>query len=264
MMGAAKSLPKRSLARLAAAGAVAWLWILPSTGSWPAQQVPTVDQILAHYVSALGGREALLKITTRHAKGTIQIPGQAAVGTAESFSKAPNKYFAKISFPGFGETSRGYDGAQGWVSDDQNGPRELAGQELASLARAADLYQALDLKKQYPKLTLKGADAVDGRAVYILEGDPGDGTLRRMYFDQASGLLVKNEENTTIKDEDDPAQPDKQVVIVTDIQDYRDVDGVKYPFLLIQHNGSSSITIRLSEVEQNVAVEDAVFAKPSR
>ena len=37
--------------------------------------LPTVDQVLDKYVQAIGGRDALDKVTTRVMKGSIELPG---------------------------------------------------------------------------------------------------------------------------------------------------------------------------------------------
>lgn len=225
-----------------------------------AQQTPTVDQVLARYVTALGGREAILKITSRHVKGTVTLEGIPGQGTAESFAKAPNKYVAVISFEGIGESRRGYDGANGWARDPKGTVVDLSGADLGSLARSADMYQALDIQKNYPKLTLKPSETVDGKPANVLEGDPGDGGIRTMYFDAATGLLVRSVERT--------GEASGNAVITTDVQDYQDVDGVKYPFTLVQHSATPdgttvALTIHLSEVHHNVPIDDATFAKPA-
>src|SRR5262249_23616174 len=49
----------------------------------------TVDEILAKYVSALGGPDAIRKVTSRSMKGTILAMGNES--PIELFTKAPNK-----------------------------------------------------------------------------------------------------------------------------------------------------------------------------
>jgi opacity protein-like surface antigen len=223
-----------------------------------AQQAPSVDRILARYVAALGGRDAIMKQTSRHVKGTIEVAGLDGHGTAESFAKAPDKYMATISFPGIGENKRGYDGTTGWASAGAD-IRELTGEELSSMARAADMYQALDIQKNYPKLTFAGTDDIGGRPAYELDGDPGDGTMRKMYFDTTSGLMVRNVESLT-----DSGQTTSTL---TDIRDYREASGVQYPYTLMQRttgpDGSiTALTIRIAQVETNVPIDDAQFTKP--
>jgi len=51
------------------------------------------------------------------------------------------------------------------------------------------------------------------------------------------------------------------VTSAVEYDDYREVDGIKVPFVL-QYIEDTQITIKLSAVKQNVAIEDSVFARP--
>src|SRR5262245_41444797 len=53
----------------------------------------SADDTIEKYLTAIGGRAALTKITSRKATGTLSITSQmgALPGTVESLSKAPNK-----------------------------------------------------------------------------------------------------------------------------------------------------------------------------
>jgi hypothetical protein len=226
-----------------------------------AQQTPTTDQILAHYVTALGGRDAILKITSRHVIGTVELEGLPEKASAESFAKAPNKYVATVTFQGIGANRRGFDGSHGWASDPQHGIVDLAGEDLSSFGRSADMFQALDVEKNYPKLTFKGTEDVSGKPAYIILGEPSDGGSRQMDFDVASGLLVRTIDNT--------GQGGAGVITTTEIQDYRELSGVQYPYVLVEHllspDGTTTVlTIRLTDVKCNVPVDDSVFAKPTQ
>ena len=45
--------------------------------------------------------------------------------------------------------------------------------------------------------------------------------------------------------------------------DYREVDGINFPFLL-HYIEEAHFIIKLAEVKQNVAIDDAVFVKPKK
>ena len=58
------------------------------------------DEVLASYVTALGGRSALEKITSRVAKGTFEVSGIAMSGPVEMYAKAPNLMLLVLQMPG--------------------------------------------------------------------------------------------------------------------------------------------------------------------
>jgi zinc protease len=217
---------------------------------------PSVDDILTRYVAALGGRAAISKHTTRISKGTVELVGVTVGGTAESYSKAPNKYLSIVNIPDFGEIRRCFDGQSGWISRPDNGIQPLAGQDLASTQRDAIFYQSLELKKTYPQMTLKGKEDVGNWPAYVIDGSTGDGTVRHMYFDVSSGLLIRADEESD--------SPQGRDVIQFYFEDYRDVEGVKQPFTVRQVHGKVSFIVRLTEVKWDDPIDDAKFAKPAQ
>jgi len=229
---------------------VAWR----ATATPPAD--PSVDDILARYVTALGGRAAISKHSTRISKGTLELVGVTTEGTAESYSKAPNKYLSAINIPGYGEIRRGFDGQAGWISGPDTGVQSLEGQDLTSTRRDADFYQSLDLKKLYPQMTLKGKEDVGAWPAYVVDANSGEGTIRHLYFDVSSGLLVRNVEETTT--------PQGHDTVESLLEDYREVEGVKQPYTVRQIHGKITFIVRLTEVKMNQPIDDAKFAKPAQ
>ena len=118
-----------------------------SGASKPQSTVPTVNDILARYVTALGGRAAISKISSRVSKGTFEIVGVEAQGTAESYAKAPNKYLSIITLPGYGEIRRCFRRSDRLARDPETGLAALVGQDLSSTRRSSDIYQAIELSE---------------------------------------------------------------------------------------------------------------------
>src|SRR5580700_12052826 len=76
--------------------------------------MPTGEQVLDHYVQAIGGRAAWMKLNSRVSKGTIEIPAMDNLtGTLEIHEKALNSMLAVISLGG-GAFEQGFDGSTAW------------------------------------------------------------------------------------------------------------------------------------------------------
>jgi zinc protease len=215
--------------------------------------LPTVDQILDKYVRALGGKSAIEKLTSRVSKGTFDIPALGVIGSFEAYAKAPNKSASVVDIPSFGQIRQGFDGKVGWAGNPQQGLRELSGQELGTAMRSAEFHQVLKFHQLYAKMTVKGAEKVGERDTYVIEADPGDGSLRRMYFDSLTGLLVRN-----VIERDGPQG---RLTFESYPEDYREVGGIKVPFVLRQNNPDVSFVITMTEIQHNVPVDDARFSK---
>ena len=228
----------------------------------PEEAKQKADEILAKYVTALGGQTALEKITSRTEKGTYEAIGVALSGPVEIYAKAPNKRLMTLQTPGNESLKDGFDGTVAWELDPDDGLKEKSGLELGNVFRDSNFYQPLRLRQQYPQLSFKGSakvalgkgggGKVQDRDTAMLEA-PRNGSPRRFYFDTQTGLLLR------VEDWDAAGK----LVEATEYDDYRDVDGVKVPFIiyLIQ---DLHFTIKISEVKHNVAIDDAIFAKPKQ
>lgn len=216
---------------------------------------PTANQILDRYEKAIGGRDAWQKFSSRVLMGTIEVASMSLSGTVLIQEKAPNKLHAAVIING-AAFQQGYDGITGWTDDPKNGLRDQTGAELAESKRDADFLQAFDLRKLYSKFTVTGLEKVGDRDAYAIEATvPEGGGPAKMYFDTHTGLLVR------IESENHDA--DGISHLREDLNDYRDVDGVKLPFTTKQTNGDTTYTMTISEVHHNVELEDSDFAKPA-
>jgi outer membrane lipoprotein-sorting protein len=217
----------------------------------PVAALPSVDQVLDKFVAAEGGKDAIQKVTTRASKGTIDVLTFGASGTFEQFVKSPDKTVTTSDFPGFGTVIQCYDGKTGWATDPQSGMRDMNPGELSGAKRTADLHSSLHMKEQYKKLAVTAKGKVGERDAYILEGQRGEGT-EKLYFDAETGLLSRMD-----------VPMDQGGTATVTLEDYKDVDGLKIPFAIHQDLPEISLLIKLTEVKNNVPVDDAKFNKPA-
>jgi hypothetical protein len=220
-----------------------------------AEPLPTLDQIIEKFIEGSGGKAAMEKLTSRVTKGTFEIPSMGANGALEGYAKAPNKSFMTIDIQGLGVMQQSYDGTVGWEDNPMAGFRELSGTELAARKRDADFYQALHFREHYPQMTVKSKEKVGERTAFLVEATPAEGKPEKLYFDAESGLIARSDvEREGVQG---------SVAVTTYMEDYREVDGIKIPFLIRQVTPMFEILVKLAEVKHNVEIEDAKFAKPA-
>ena len=239
--------------------AFALLMLLPVSGSLKAADtaaaVPTATEILAKYQEAAGGKAALEKVKTRVMKGDIEVSALGVSGPFESKAKAPNQQVSKIEFGGFGSMREGFDGKTAWSKAPGLGLRNKSGGELARVQRSTLFPRELKLAEAYAKLESKGAAKVGDKAAWVVEGSVKDGKPDRLYFDQKTGLLLREE---TIV----PAITGEMQFQI-DFDDYRDVDGVKIAFIMrVPQPAEVGFRIKFREIQQNVEIPDSDFAPP--
>lgn len=221
------------------------------------EKLPSAKKILKRYVKALGGKKANLKIKTRVSKGTVEIPAAGIKGTTETFAVAPNKSYSVGNLAGIGELIESYDGNVGWSINPIQGNRDKSGPELMQAKLISDFYREINLKELYPKIEVKGVDKVGDAEVYTVIATPADGLpAETWYFDKKTGLLLRADA-TLVTDEGNSA-------IKNFFEDYRTVDGVKIAFKTRSVLPQFELITILTDVKQNVAIEDSKFTKPKR
>jgi hypothetical protein len=216
--------------------------------------LPTVDQVLEKYVTALGGRAALEKVTSVRTQGTIEIPDFQITGTIEIVQKAPDKALQTVNLSGIGLQREGFDGTIGWAEEPQAGLRQKAGAELADAKRGALFPRELKLKQQYPTMAVTGRERVGERDTIVILATPAEGAPAKLYFDAATGLLVRQSGSRN--------GPEGAIAVEVTLDDYRDVEGVKRPHLIRQSNPQFAVTVKVTSIKHNDPIDDAIFKKP--
>jgi hypothetical protein len=226
-----------------------------SPAQTPAEAMPTADQILAKYQEAVGAPTAIEKLKTLSIKGTWLTSNGMTFGY-ELYQSGPDRLYAALNTPRQGMIERGFDSAVGWEQSTR-GLRDLSGEELVYLRRYPGLFGNLKLKEQFTSLSAAGKDKIDGRDVYVLRGMTPGGKRERLYFDAATGLLVRRITSTPTIIGSIPEQ--------VDFDDYHDVDGLKLPFKIriSTVDPNSSATLQFTEAKLNAAVDESKFKKPA-
>jgi len=220
--------------------------------------VPSADTILNRYIQALGGAERLAALTSFVAKGIYEgfdsYHGKVAL---ELYATAMGQR-TLVAHTQNGDSVTTYDGRNAWivgpdkpVSVLQLVPGgDLDGIKLDSdLAFPSKLKQALtDWRTGFPTTT------IDDREVEVVQAMAG-GSRVKLFFDKETGLLsrVVRYSKTIVG----------SVPVQMDYSDYREVAAVKIPFQWRVTWTDGQSTYILNDVQPNVAIDQAKFAKPA-
>ena len=224
------------------------LWA-PSSPSPTPEAPPSVKQILDHYAQAIGGAEALMKITSRAVKGS-RIGADGVLVPEEVYQKAPDKLLTITSYPNV-VFSNGYNGTLGWAHSSRDGSTPLPDQMLDQLKRDAVFYKELKMQDVYSTLTVTGRAPVRDSDAYVVQATPAGGPVEKLFFDVRTGLLVRRYTET--------GTPLGKLPLQIDYEDYREIDGIKQPFLIHWSFPGRVWGRKIDEIKQNIPIDDAKF-----
>jgi len=213
---------------------------------------PAAEQLLDKYVQASGGVAAIDKVTSRVMKGTIDFGGKSL--PIEIYSKDPEKRISFTHMPD-GDSVTAFNGREGWLGTPGRPFREMHGSDLDAASMDADLHLARHLRTMFSEMRVSGTEKIDDHEAYVVVGRSDGNPPIRLYFDKQTGQLLRLVRfgETALG----------WLATQIDYADYRTIDGVKIPYRWTLARPGGRFTIQISDVKQNVPVDDAKFVKPA-
>jgi len=223
----------------------------------PAPGAPPADQIFDTYLAAIGGAARIAALMSFTGRGTYQAYDEDAV-PLEVYARAPNERLS-VWHTSFGDYAMGYNGREGWIAASQAErpvPVEfLTGQELDGRRLEAELTFPTRIKQALTAVRVGFPVSINDRDVQVVQGTTAGGTLVTLYFDMETGLLTRLMRYTD--------SPVGRIVTQYDYEDYRPVGGVRIPFKWTRTWLDGRSVFQLTEVQPNVIIPPARFARPA-
>jgi photosynthetic reaction center cytochrome c subunit len=212
---------------------------------------PPPESLLDQYLAAVGGADALKKITTRVAKGTVTAFGDQHM-PVDIYAKAPDMRVS-VMHTKEGDSVTAYNGRAGWLSVPGR-VHMMNAQESFGARMDADLAFAADVKALYTKWETLPGEKIDGHETWLVVGHKEGEPPLKLYLDQKSNLLLR-----LIRYTDSPLGYNPTQI---DYADYRAADGIKIPYRWTIARPGNHFTIQVEQLQQNVPVDDAKFVAP--
>jgi len=213
---------------------------------------PSVDEIFARYVQAIGGPKAA-ETKTLVMKGT-RVASQNRNWPNEITWSAPDKLLNVMTLP---QTTirQAATGDKGWVLNGTKLQTLTAAQTATARRGLEEVFSAVKVT-EVPGMQLAGMEKIEGREMWVVVRSTPETTFK-YYFDVETGLLRRRIAINHAAVLPIPEQ--------TDFEDYRDVDGLKLPFIIRRSaiDTYDSWTRTFAEIKRNVPIDDGLFAPPA-
>jgi outer membrane lipoprotein-sorting protein len=227
----------------------------PNVRDFPTDPTASADQIFDRYLQAVGGTARLAALTSFTAKGTYEgFDTLFAKVPVDIFAQAPNRYTTTVHMSA-GDSVRVYNGSGGWMAGPDTAVPllTLTSGNLDRARLEALVAFPIGLKQAFSQWRV-GRAVMNDQEVRVVQGAENGQAVLNLYFDEL-GMLVRLVRWTVT--------PVGFVPTQIDYGDFREVAGVKIPFRRQVSQTYMQMTVELSNVQPNVAIDAARFAKPA-
>ena len=203
----------------------------------------TAMSVVNNYLKAIGGKEKAQSLKSLKSTFEMEAPGAPQPLKGEVLQLAPNKEKVTLKMGEMTVMQQSFDG----TTLRANG-QEITGDEVADKVAVKGLIpQAFYTENQ---IKLDGISQVNGKDAYKVKVNLGGKTITE-YYDVKSGLIVQQEQTQT--------SPQGEMVVSTQYEDYKAVDGIMLPYKLTQHFGPQSMVSIITAYELNKGVSESDF-----
>ena len=216
----------------------------------------TADQLIAKYAAARGGEQKLKSIRSTTMTGAWEpISGGS---NPIVVMVAPGRYMRRIAHV----MTNVVDGQTTWETNTLNGmtePMPMSSKAVPRFRHSADPQGPLvDPKAKGNKIEVVGKQPWRGSQVYKLKVTLSDRAVSFFYLDAKSFLLVRSVSRMYVP------QMDKTVDMEMTYRDFRDVDGVKWPFTEESNAPETGFkyTITWTAIDINKPLDESAFKMP--
>ena len=228
-----------------------------TAGVPPGVPLPSVQEVLDHYVQALGGQAVLDGVKSRIIR-TTPLKGDDSESKTVLYQKVPGKVLLARESPSY-SLWVGSNGKRVWAQDSEKSYWGILNTpQRNSIMRDSEIYPGSRIKTQYAGVKVKSREKIADHDTYVVVGTSPEGTSEEFFFDVQTGLLLRRHilEQTVFGG----------FQVQADFEDYRDTGGIKTPFVVRWSSPGGAwgtkVSVKVIEIKQNDPIEDAKFEGP--
>ena len=220
--------------------------------SAPVLQGQTADEIIDKYFEVTGGKENWKKVSSVEMRGTAKM--QNMEFPMYIVMKRPHKVYQEVSFNDMKIISA-FDGTIGWKVNPMmasGAPTKMEPAEIKQFESQKVEDELLDYKANGMRASYEGIELIAGAACYKIKIARGDQEYY-VFFDKETNLKVMQRGKVESGDAAGKFSD-------TYVSFYKDVEGLKYPFILSTKIDDQIIfTAEMTTIELNKEVKDDLF-----
>ncbi len=202
----------------------------------------TAQNVLEKYIQAIGGKEKLMGVESYSLLAEAEMQGTKLDLEIKKTSK--DQFMQNVKVMGNSMSKQVFDGDKGYMVM-QGQRKDLGEDELKKVKEESAPFPELNLLNT--DIALEGIEVIDGKKAYKLKISEE----KTSFYDINTGLKVQDAVSIEAQGQ--------QINTTFDYNDYQEVSGIKFPFLLTQTMGPQKFDFVVKEIKVNEGVSDVDF-----
>lgn len=207
------------------------------------KQSLTAAEVINKHIAAIGGKEALAKLKTRMAVGTVKKENEPEAPIA--IASEPHRLSALYRFRDY-DWRFIFDGSKAETRPVLSHQMSVIAEKYREMLASGLMFNSISLHNLLTeadsgnvKFEAKGMKKLHGRPAYVVEVKRSKASPMRLYFDAEDFMWVRTDygkvsvrkpQGPLTNDAVNRSQDDFDVDFYIETSDFRTVDGVKLPF----------------------------------
>jgi hypothetical protein len=246
---------RRARRRIAFARSVTPLLIVLVVAAGALAELPHGKEVMERRIEALGGEAAIARHHNSVTTGTMSISGVDMDMTI--YAAEPNLLYTVLESDMIGKMESGCNGEVAWDMSAMQGASLKEDEELEKRLFDAAFNAELSWRERFKSIEVQAKEELDGTGCYRVVVTPTVGDTITAYVDAETWLTVRTE---TVSNSDMGS-----ISVVSEMSDYREVDGVKMPFSMkVLLMGAQEMTTVVDSVAFNVEIPEGTFELPEQ
>lgn len=244
------------------------------------KQVLTGAEIVSKHLSAVGGKEVLMKFKSRVAIGTVKKENEPDAQMA-IMSEAPNRISAMFVFQSF-TWQQTYDGKSAICRPPFSRSAQVLESKYREMLATGTMFNGISLynillqgESETLKFEAKGMKKVRGRQAYVVAVKKDKDDSMRLCFDAETFMWLRTEYGRINLNQDMKGftnaitSKDEQLTVdfYVETWDFKDVAGVKLPFKfeesvttpILKQKAAGTIVGTITQYQHNIPIDPKMF-----
>lgn len=211
----------------------------------------SAGRILKQSAKALGGEKSLKRVNSWQTRGRITNIVSGESGSYRASAMKPNLYASEFDIRGL-EVGFGFNGKSGWLRDSRDGLRTMTGDLSRHFQAEASWrnHRWTNAGKEKLKVNIAEKANINGKAANAVLLTTARNVQIKIFFDAATNLPLREE------------IPSGPALKIYDYSDYRPVNGILEPHVIMLTSGDQQFEIKIEEITHNPKLDPDIFEFP--